>query len=69
MQSVCLRQGEGEDQIIMMVRLSKETTDKMGEIASRYPVGYWDKKMLDLWGIANEELEIEKAEKEQQSQQ
>ena len=67
--SIWLTQGEGEDELRMSMVLQKEVTDKMGEIASRYPVGYWDKKQLDLLDIAREELEIEKAEKEQQSQQ
>lgn len=65
----CLRQGEGEDYIHMSVRLPQEVVDKMHEILKRYPEGYWTNKDLDLLQIANEELEIEKAEKEQQSQQ
>jgi hypothetical protein len=59
MVSICCWQGS----IHFMLRVRKREADKCGEIARRYPTGYWDKRGIDLLKLANQELG-EKGEKE-----
>ena len=60
--AVYLTQGEGKDELYMKMYLEPEVCEKMGEISSRYPEGYWSKKQLDLLELAEEELEMEQKE-------
>lgn len=53
MVSICCWQGS----IHFMLRVKKREADKCGEIARRYPTGYWTKRGIDLLEMANQELE------------
>ena len=59
------------DDLHLTIEVKKEVSDKMGEIARRYPEGTWTYRGLDLLKMANEELEQGKEiySPSQQSQQ
>ena len=52
---VCLRSGEGDDEIIFRMGLDKETIDMMGIIRKEDPAK-WDNKDIDLLHAAVERL-------------